>query len=1570
MSDIGGESQTVEKSSTLLGADHFSGVYASIGERQIAKELLQIGTKGYPVYINFIAKTQTTVSLTYTNTAGTEIKISRYDAVQKKVITELYTNGSVITVDAGATLKFINWGASLSDQSPHFTTTGQFQAAGYINGFILGVKDHRLSVMREDQPVVASGLFLNNTGLEAFQQLAYSAQHTDRSKGQYEITSYSFHNTFKGCTGLQSVSLKSDFYGSTDISRCFQSMFQGCSSLKTATVPVAVYGRKWSSFYGRYTTDSQSFVPAYNCKQMFAGCTDLQYIKCLSNRPSDLKAYCYDHMFESCQHLSGINLSDFLSLNTLAEYACNYMFQGCSSLHSVNGNLPAKSLQQGCYHAMFLGCTSLTKAPNMLATTLAENCCSMMYYGCRLLNEVPPLLAQRLQKECYASMFRGCSNLDHLTVRFSSWDQQLQSTTLWLDQVAQVGLLKCPQNLPDTPRDGSHIPVRWNAATTEYFRITSTQKASVTLNIIGSPNISKLKYRQSTQSEWKLYSRQSKPFNLKKFQFVEFYNQDSTLSLNQNDYVNFKISGNIQLTGNFNSLINFSKSCSDYCFYKLFADCRAIYQTLDLPMKAVAPYCYAYMFQNCTNIRLLGNLSATVMQDSCYQGMFSGCIRLENAPELPAQKLASYCYSYMFQNCPIKQAPSLRAANLTNGCYMGMFKNTKLTSPALIPEELQLQSSCFQSMYQDCKQLSSCPQLLITNLKPRCYAYMFAGCTRLTEGPKLPSTQLISQCYYGMFQGCSQLKSVSVDFLQWNSAQNCTTDWLTGVATEGVFYCPQQFQQPGTRGGSTVPVKWVLSNQSKYLVIQSQYRAQVHLQITGSPHVSDLQYCIIKNSQGGQPQWKSFPLNSRVSVRNSGFSTYQLGKNESRVKIFIRNNSTQLSLDKNNYVTIVVDSGFVYGKLQGLLNQSTNCPAFSFYRLFYQSNPSVGSTGGIHLSDRSLQLNAVTVGQSSYQSMFQGQTQSMDLRGMILFATDLSSAPRCYKAMFKNCSRLSIGPGVLAETTGESCFQQMFSGCTGLQMVRGLQIQTAAKACCKNMYLNCTGIEDDIYLGHLWPEALNQQSYYGMFQGCTNLEIAPEIDATDLSQGKQACMYMFKDCTRLKKAPQLKAASLAQDCYKGMFEGCTSLKQAMQQLPATTLSQGCYQQVFKGCTSLAKSPVLPAKTAVTGCYVQMFYGCSALTQLYAYVQQLDPSYSNNWMCDVYYKGTAYCSDQLDLTTRDATHVPPPPWNAQQEYLQFKAYSTVSTVKLTIFAGSPTVDGIEYKYTSSDPQAEPTTWESYTIDQTITLQPNDYVEFRNTNNTLNRFNLQQGPSVQDIAKFVMTGKILASGDLQSMLNFQQNCNRDGCFAQLFSGCACMQNYSLKLNAKTLTPYCYYELFAGCTSLGGFLKIPSTTLAEGCYMAMFQGCRFQMTPELPATQLAKNCYTGMFAGNDQLWIYTKEFPAQTVLAEGCFQQMFASCKKLPQPIALPFQTLPARCYSGMFSGCTSLKIPVGYTLPARDLTHGEEYYQMFQYCTAITNGPKIAAVTYTANSCKEMFDGCSSMNSLWIKIKSWF
>ena len=101
--------------------------------------------------------------------------------------------------------------------------------------------------------------------------------------------------------------------------------------------------------------------------------------------------------------LYGDNFEDKTSFPEGSQYALSGLFSGNICLISAeNLILPATTLADSCYSAMFWGCSSLTTAPVLPATTLAQNCCSFMFQNCSSLTTAPELPATTLAMGCFA----------------------------------------------------------------------------------------------------------------------------------------------------------------------------------------------------------------------------------------------------------------------------------------------------------------------------------------------------------------------------------------------------------------------------------------------------------------------------------------------------------------------------------------------------------------------------------------------------------------------------------------------------------------------------------------------------------------------------------------------------------------------------------------------------------------------------------------------------------------------------------------------------------------------------------------------------------------------------------------------------------------------------------------------------------------------------------------------------------------------------------------------------------------------------------------------------------------
>ena len=301
-------------------------------------------------------------------------------------------------------------------------------------------------------------------------------------------------------------------------------------------------------------------------------------------------------------------------------------------------------------------------------------------------------------------------------------------------------------------------------------------------------------------------------------------------------------------------------------------------------------------------------------------------------------------------------------------------------------------------------------------------------------------------------------------------------------------------------------------------------------------------------------------------------------------------------------------------------------------------------------------------------------------------------------------------------------------------------------------------------------------------------------------------------------------------------------------------------------------------------------------------------------------------------------------------LTFTAEEVNSSVKLTK-NGSPTVDGVQYRIGTSGG------WSPYTIDTILTLaNVGDCVQFQNTLETL-------GTSNSNYAKFVITGKIAATGNCMSMLNFSYKMTAYD-FYYLFDGCSSLTS-APELPATVLAEYCYQYMFRDCSSLTSAPKLPTKTLTTSCYYSMFANCKSLVNaPELPATVLTTSCYAHMFNGCSSL-TSAPELPA-TTLAKYCYGAMFNGCSSLTSAPELPATILADYCYQYMFYGCTSLiNAPI---LPVTTLAN-YCYYYMFQGCSSLVNAPELPATVLTTSCYANMFNGCSKLNYIKVNFSSW-
>ncbi|MBR3499830.1 MAG: leucine-rich repeat protein [Bacteroidales bacterium] len=475
--------------------------------------------------------------------------------------------------------------------------------------------------------------------------------------------------------------------------------------------------------------------------------------------------------------------------------------------------------------------------------------------------------------------------------------------------------------------------------------------------------------------------------------------------------------------------------------------------------------------------------------------------------------------------------------------------------------------------------------------------------------------------------------------------------------------------------------------------------------------------------------------------------------------------------------------------------------------------------------------------------------------------TNLNS--KAFQFAFKNADYIDIPAGrplrLTASTLGTYCYNQMFQGCTSL--TRAPELQTALTANVPTyayafMFQNCTSLTSAPELPS--GVSVGANGYQGMFKGCTSLTTVPAtIDGT---RGNTVCREMFMNCVSLANAPSLPSTSVGSQGYYSMFQGCTSLVQAPN-LPAETISSECYRQMFQGCTALVLGPSeLPATTLASSCYRDMFIGCLSLSR----VPSILPATSSTDAASCYRSMFNGC-----ISLNQGPEIKLESIGIESCYQMFKGCTSLTSV-----TGLENIESV----------ANSGCYEMFLSCAELTTTPS----------------VLKATSVGSSAYYNMysgCAKITSAPDIKATSVSTSSFNR------MFYGCRRLRTPPPTLAIATVSEKAFKEMFSGCTALVSApdLSAMEEVGLEGC-MSMFYGCsNLRSAPELPATTLSESAYYGMFQNSGLT--SAPSLPAMT-LANKCYKYMFGGCLSLEGPITLPAPELKTECYNNMFNGASLL------------------------------------------------------------------
>ena len=1360
-----------------------------------------------------------------------------------------------------------------------------------------------------------------------------------------------------------------------------------------------------------------------------------------------------------------------IPFKSLVNYCYYRMFESCKSLVSAP-ELPATTLSAYCYYEMFLNCTSLTQPPLLPTPKFTVTYAYYrMFYGCSALDHITIYCINTYGYDsCFTQWLTGCASTGTIykpsSLNFpssyipSGWTvESIQSETITFWSVNEVHRLSnftgtatfSSYNKPtflkiDSNGDVSikgnfnkfsevfYLAIKRDDQPTEHriveflyldncLKFTAAQaNSSIGFGANVKWNVNNtFFYSMDDGLHWTEYVSPSNT-DYATCQMISLPNVgDSVIfrgtthlfSANANNYMKFRMTGKISVSGNIFSLIGFySGTIPTYSFYHLFEDCSSLLNVPELASTVANSYCYRGMFMNCTSLTEVSILPATDIYAYCYAEMFMGCTSLVKAPVLPSTNIREGSYYSMFEGCTaLTEAPVLPGTTVTTNSYYRMFA--------------------------DCTALTNAHSAIHATSINGSYAFkeMFLGCTSLEKAPRILATSLGAGYCERMFYGCSSLNWVAISVRTWR--EGATTDWLEGTSPTGFFRCSSLFL-PIIRGSSYIPSGWDVSIVNTTSSIEADYIDNLTLSSyfpVAAENIGDdvinkitlscnnLPSGLTLNNgvlTGAITEDKDFTITASTSANSwevpvhlhkityADALKFTATQANSKIRLIKAGSPPAItcfySLDNGStWVSYSVTSSSATITLPNIgdtimfrCTSSTFATSTSYYYRFYLDAGGFKVSG--HLSSL-CNFNDACV--STYQFFYLFYNCTRLYEATIKLHSALTNY--CYYDLFIYCYNLTVVPELPCMNVRPYCYFQMFAGCTSLVNVPVLPAVFLTEGCYRGMFSGCTSLVTPPVLN---STVISSYTYYQMFDGCTSLATAPELPCTYVLA--YSYYRMFYNCTSLTTAPKLSAMRMDSYCYAYMFLGCTSLVN-VPDLP-TVIYAASHRGMFYGCESLTQIRTMMYSNSFNQSNTQVFIsGCANNGKLVLLNPTATPVFDDfygvpsNWYCTDANGKTlgigASATAEIGLLPGETinyqlTHGRPTSDTVTFEAIDAPEGITVSSsglitgncatdeaffidVKLNgelqkktrVFINHATINDC-LKFTNVNTTSsririvralmcrpirlqysldDGTTWESFVFNTYITVPKDSYILVRNLDDFF--------ASNYDIGfQFGMDGKFEVSGSIASLTNFSRNIEHECEYTRLFSGCSQLMSVeNLILPYETLKYYCYMYMFNSCTNITTPPVLPSMKMDTGCYEGMFYSCtKLTRTPNLPATVLASACYQNMFY-NCQKLTEVSTLPALEMQTY-CYRQMFYNCTSLTNAPALPATVMKSYCYGGMFYNCTSLEEPPD--IPATELAT-YCFQDMFRGCKKLTRMPQLHA-TVMQNYCYyRMFYECTAL-----------
>lgn len=529
-----------------------------------------------------------------------------------------------------------------------------------------------------------------------------------------------------------------------------------------------------------------------------------------------------------------------------------------------------------------------------------------------------------------------------------------------------------------------------------------------------------------------------------------------------------------------------------------------------------------------------------------YQFATSGA-EIAISGEIPADQY-EYRWYNLFKGC--KNIVDASNVEITNSCQKYACANLFADCTGLkTPPVISVSGSGdwgFTGLFYNCKALTAAPSLT-GSLAKGCYSWMFYNCTSLSTAPQLPVTNLEPFCYNSMFQNCLSLTTAPV--------LSATT--LKNGCYKNMFM--------GCKNLSSITVsftEWDKNYTEKWVQGVASYGT------FNRPNALAEQYSNDKIPLGWDRVLQTITIDQIPTI------------------ILDEDN---ISADISQYVHYSGLYNLTYminSDAQGL---EVNSSGVIYYTStdFYQGEVNLI----VFASDSKPAITNISV-RAEYYSYYQPLTFKAKKDDTCVIQLNKVGSPSAinlqYKINNEPWTKYKIGDYIALRKNDVVSFSgnnDHFSHGVSYNGEFEVDYYQFAMSGQFESYGNVMSLMN-------WGNSVDSFGFYGLFSGCTELETAPLVPATELSN--HCYRAMFADCSDLRTAPQLPATTLAEGCYQQMFQGCRKLKDTPN-LPATTAAQACYMDMFSGCTTLTGVPSSLPDSVSDYSFLGMFADCRSLS---------------------------------------------------------------------------------------------------------------------------------------------------------------------------------------------------------------------------------------------------------------------------------------------------------------------------------------------------------------------------------------